>query len=74
MNSSPSDPQAPPRAESPADVEERIRLMREARVRKSLAALERGPMFGRAAGAQTFVRVVAVVLTALAVWWMLARL
>ena len=75
MSPSSSDPQAPRGAESQADVEERIRRMREERVRKSLAALERGPLvFGRAAGAQTLVRVVGAVLALLALWYVLARL
>jgi hypothetical protein len=74
MNSSPSDPQAPPRAEGQPDVEERIRQMREARVRKSLAALDRGPLvFGRRAGAQWLVQVIGAVLAIFTVWWVLAR-
>jgi hypothetical protein len=77
---SPSDPEAPPKhpgassEESPAELEDRIRRMREERVRKSLAALDRDRfVLGRAAGAQTLVRLGGVLLALVALWWVLAR-
>lgn len=75
MNSTSPDPQSPPGAENQADVDERIRRMREERVRKSLDALGRDPLiFGRAAGAQTLLRVTGIVFALLALWWVIARL
>ena len=75
MKASPSDPQSSSREESPAELEERLRQRREERVRKSLAALDRDRLvFGSAAGAQTLVRVIGIVLSLLGLWWVLARI
>ncbi len=72
--SSPPEADGQPPAEGETELEARLRLAREERVKKSLARLDRDRFsFTNATGAATLLRVIGAVAAILTVWAVLAR-